>query len=257
MPRFALLITLICFALSACVTTSSKPKKKVDTNRAVQSNVNLGMNYLRLGNRDNAQRAFNTALEIDRNSAEAHQGLALVRQLNGENELAEKEFKLALNSRADFSMANIEFSYGRFLFDNKRYQEARDWFVKSSSDLSYSNRANAIYHIGLVSLKLNDLAKAQASFEHTVNLDKRNSGAALELAELSFNQEDYASTKRYLDQYLALAKHSPRSLWLGIRLERIFKNKDQEQSYALLLKNLFPYSKEHLNYKTKLEPNAP
>ncbi|HEY0894045.1 MAG TPA: type IV pilus biogenesis/stability protein PilW, partial [Cellvibrio sp.] len=39
------------------------------------------------------------------------------------------------------------------------------------------------------------------------------------------------------------------ALLLGIRLERVFGNKDKEASYLLVLKNRFPYSKEYLEYK--------
>jgi type IV pilus assembly protein PilF len=70
---------------------------------------------------------------------------------------------------------------------------------------------------------------------------------------MHFQEREYAQAKLYLDEYSANAKHTPRSLWLGIRLERIFGNKDKEASYALSLKNLHPYSKEYLDYKNYIE----
>ena len=69
-----------------------------------------------------------------------------------------------------------------------------------------------------------------------------------------FNEKNYAQSKRYLDQYSRLApQNSPRSLWLGIRIERIFGNKDKEASYALALRNLYPYSNEYLKYQATLD----
>ena len=73
--------------------------------------------------------------------------------------------------------------------------------------------------------------------------------AAIELAELYFEDRVYPDAKKYLDIFGANSRQSARSLWLGIRLERIFGNKDKEASYALALKNLHPYSKEYLEYK--------
>jgi len=49
----------------------------------------------------------------------------------------------------------------------------------------------------------------------------------------------------------SIADSSARSLMLGIRLERVFGNKDKEASLALRLKNKFPYSKELLDYQQK------
>ena len=47
--------------------------------------------------------------------------------------------------------------------------------------------------------------------------------AIIELAEIYFDEGEYAESKRYLDQYTSLApRRSPQSLWLGIRIERIF-----------------------------------
>ena len=240
----------IALSLLGCVTTFEKPERTLDKRKAVEANVKLGMNYIQRGSRDNAQRAFTNALKLDRKSAEAHQGMALIRQLNGETELAEASFKTALKSRADFSMAGIQFSYGRFLYDLTRYEDASKYFNLAAKDLDYPNRSNALYYLGLSADRLGDKIKAKASFEYALNLDPNNADTAIELAEIAFKAEQYSDSKRYLDQHSRNGKQTARSLWLGIRIERIFGNKDKEASYALALKNRFPYSKEYLEFKS-------
>ena len=69
----------------------------------------------------------------------------------------------------------------------------------------------------------------------------------------SIKKGEFADAKRFLDVYSRNARQSARSLWLGIRIERIFGNKDKEASYALALKNLHPYSREYLEYKNLIE----
>src|SRR5690606_27000557 len=98
-------------------------------------------------------------------------------------------------------------------------------------------------------LMLDDLGRAESALKHALTLDPSQDRAMIELAEIYFNQENYAEAKRYLDMYGKTTRHSARSLWLGIRLERIFGNRDQEASYALALKNLHPYSQEYLQYR--------
>ena len=68
----------------------------------------------------------------------------------------------------------------------------------------------------------------------------------------------YPASKDYFDRYAKLVKESgqpqsARSLWLGIRLERVFGNKDAEASLALQLKNNHPYSPEYLEYQNSLK----
>ena len=107
--------------------------------------------------------------------------------------------------------------------------------------------------VGRSALILGDKARAKGSFEYALNLSPRLASASLELADMYFQQRDYASAKKHLDQFSSSSKHTPRSLWLGIRIERVFENKDKEASYALALKNLHPYSKEYLDYKNYIE----
>lgn len=250
LPNLGLVsIFLSVFLLSSCVSNIDTGAPKVDKQKALEAHVKLGMNYLQKGDRDRAQRSFAKAQELDSRSAEAMQGVALVHQINGELELAEEKFKKALKLRADFSMASIELSYARFLYAAERYDEAIGFLEAASSDINYPSRVNALYLLGLCSLQLGDRVRAIGSFEHALNINPRYAPAAIELAELYFEDRVYPDAKKYLDIFGANSRQSARSLWLGIRLERIFGNKDKEASYALALKNLHPYSKEYLEYK--------
>ncbi len=242
--------------MAGCVTTMEDAGSvNVDKQQALEANVRLGMTYLQQNKREGAMRSFSKALEIDSKSAEAHLGMALLHQLNGEVKEAEANFKKALKNRVDFSRATIEFSYGRLLFEQQRYKEALLRFEAAAADYGYQKRAEVLVNVGRTALKLGDTVRAKGAFEHSLNLEARQPEASLELADLSFSQRDYSNAKKYLDQFSDASRHTPRSLWLGIRIERIFGNKDKEASYALALKNLYPYSKEYLDYKRFVEQN--
>ncbi|WP_096084448.1 type IV pilus biogenesis/stability protein PilW [Agaribacterium haliotis] len=245
-------VLLFAILLAGCVSTIDNGPK-LDKQKAVEANVKLGMNYLQKNERDRALRAFSTAQDMDAKSAEAMAGIAMVHQLNGETELADQKFRRAMKLRADFSMSSIELSYSRFLFENGRCADARPYLEKASADITYPSRGNALYLLGLCSLALGDSKRARGAFEHALNISKSNAPAALELAEMQFDDGEYSEAKRNLDLYSAYAQASARSLWLGIRIERIFGNKDKEASYALALKNLHPYSQEYLDYKNSLK----
>ncbi len=237
--------------LSGCVTTvTGGTNREKNPEKALTSHVQLGLNYLRVKNRESARFHLEKALELDKRSAAANDGMALLYQLEGENELAEKYFKAALKADSDFSRSRN--NYGSFLYQKERFTEAYKEFEKASSDLGYDARPTALVNLGRTALKLNDIDRAEAAFSHSLSLNPRNPAAIVESAEIAFNKQDYAEAKRLIDQYGKLTRHSARTLWLGIRLEQIFGNRDQEASYGLQLKSLHPYSKEYLEYKQSL-----
>jgi len=248
-----LFLATFFMCLSSCITTTDNPKRRIDKQQVLESNIKLGMAYLGQDQRDSALRSFTKALEVDDNSAEAHQGMALIHQVNGELDLAEKSYQRALNKRSDFSKADIEFTYGRFLVEKEQYQNALSYFESASRDLTYRRRVNAIFQLGLCAEKLGDETRAVGSYQHALNINNNYAPAALELAHKKFIAKDFANAKKYLDVFSKNARQSARSLWLGIRIERVFGNRDKEASYVLALKNLHPYSREYLEYKSLIE----
>lgn len=243
-----LVFVVSLFLLAACVNTvDGVEKRQIDESKVLVNQINLGMKYLGIGDREGARIHFQKALKIDKKSAEAVNGMALVYQMEGELELAEEAFKRSLTLLNPFPMGNN--NYGSFLYGQQRYEDAYQQFSIASSAVGYRNRAGALTNLGRTALKLQRPEKALASFEHAIKLDPRQSLALIELAELQFDQQNYSVSKKNLDQFGRVSNPTPRSLWLGIRIERVFGNKDKEASYALALKNLHPYSKEYLNYK--------
>ncbi len=246
------LVFFMAIFLSGCVTTvTGGTNRDKDPEKALASHVQLGLNYLRVKNRESARFHFEKALELNKKSAAANDGMALLHQLEGESELAENYFKAAIRADRDFSRSHN--NYGSFLYEKERYDEAYKEFEKASSDLGYNARPTALVNLGRTALKLNDVDRAEAAFNHALSLNPRATSAIVEAAEIAFNKQDYAEAKRLIDQYGKLTRHSARTLWLGIRLEQIFDNRDQEASYGMQLKSLHPYSKEYLEYKQSLK----
>ena len=241
--------------LNACVTTEqSSLAANADPVKAEAAYVQLGLGYLQNGNRDASKINFENALEINSRSAAANEGLALLYQLDAENKLAEKYFKQALRYDSNFSRARN--NYGSFLYKLQRYEEAYQQFDLAAKDISYDNRATALVNLGRTALKLDRRDRARASFEHALSLQPNLAVAVVELADISYQLQDYAQAKKYLDRHGELTRQTPRTLWLGIRLERKFGNRDKEMSYALQLKNLYGYSQEYLDYQAWLAANT-
>ncbi|WGL17914.1 type IV pilus biogenesis/stability protein PilW [Microbulbifer bruguierae] len=253
-PNPALLAgLLVSLLLSGCVTTNSG--RQVDLDKARETHIQLGLRYLQSGdeNREVARHHFQQALKLGKKDPQAHHGLALLYQADGENKVAESHFEKALRYDHNFSMARV--NYGAFLYKQERYQQAREQFRVASEDLAYNRRSYALANLGRAELRLHNLNGAETAFQKSLALSPDLPIALLELAELKFEKQDYSQAKQYLDRFSEKNRQIPQSLWLGIRIEKIFGNRDKERSYALALKNLFPYSAETLKYQQMMAEN--
>lgn len=234
--------------LTGCVSDGkNKPNRQVDKVKALELHIKLAQGYIDRGNRESARHHLRKATEIDRHSVDATETLARLYQLEGEPALAEESFKKAIRGKKNFTLAHN--NYGVFLFSAKRYEEALEQFELAADDLDYTGRASTLVNVGRTALLLGKRERAKAALEHAAVLDRGMADAQIELADINFQNQEYAAAKQHLDRYQALGQVTSRSLLLGIRLERVFGNKDKEASYLLLLKNRFPYSKEYLEYK--------
>ena len=234
-------------ALAACVSTVPETQYQVDEDKALSSHVELALKYIEGKNRESARHHLRRAFELDPNSVDATFAMAMLYQLEGEPKLAEEYFKKSL--RIDSHYTRARNNYGAFLYAHERYDEAYKQFEIASEELDYDNRAEVMVNLGRTALTLNKPEQAKAAFERANRINAGIPAVKYELATLYFEQGDYASAKRYLDAYSQIARPAPQTLLLGIKLERIFGNKDREASYALMLKNKYPYSQEYLEYK--------
>ncbi|SDJ83583.1 type IV pilus biogenesis/stability protein PilW [Microbulbifer yueqingensis] len=234
--------------LTGCVTTGLPDRGEVNLDKALDTHVQLGLRYLKAGgNRDLARYHFNKALELGKRDPRAHHGLALLYQADQEFEVAEDHFRKALRYGDDFSMAHT--NYGVFLYQQGRYEDALEQFRIASEDLTYNRRSYALTNLGRCARELGKEVEAEKAYTRALALDSDLPQALLDLAELKFDTGAYTEAKHYLDRYSAKNRQVPQSLWLGIRIEKIFGNRDKERSYGLALKNLYPYSAETLKYQ--------
>src|SRR5690606_12635224 len=155
-----LLLFVLALSLSACASTLP-PINEADLDKAKQTHVQLGLGYLRAGNRDSARQNFNKALEIDRRSPGALEGMALLYQLEAMDELAEEHFRKAIRADRNFSRARN--NYGSFLYEQGRFEEAYEQFERAAANLEYDGRPFALVNLGRTALKLGYVDRAESA----------------------------------------------------------------------------------------------
>jgi type IV pilus assembly protein PilF len=248
-------VFLVCLGLAlagGCVTTETGnlPKAK-PTDERLQAHLDLARGYLEQRDVGNARRPLEQALKIDPTSVEANVLMATIYQVEGENDLADATYRKAIRYDPDHAMARN--NYGGFLYAEGRFEEARRQLLVAVKDTTYTARAQAYENLALTELKLGRLEDAEKSFQRALMLNSSQPRALLELADLYFERGVYPTSKQYYDAYIRSSRQTPRSLWLGIRLARVFDDRDALASYSLALKNLYPGTDEYRQFQDTLK----
>ncbi len=239
--RIVLLISLLTLVLlGGC---SNPVREGVDPAKAAQANADLGLRYMMQGNFELAMQKLNHALTFDPDHVSANHYLGeLYRRLERYDD-ADKHFRRALYY-ADGEDSSLQNNYGSFLCSQNRISAGVKLFKKVLDNPVYPRRDQVYENLGLCFERKPDLEQAERYLRKGLELNSRAPKSLLGMARLSFAKENYLSVRAYLQRYSEVARHTPESLWLGIRVERVLGDKNALASYGLSLKGNFPNAEE-------------
>lgn len=202
--------------------------------------TSLAISYMRQNRLDIALQEAKKAVGTDPNSSNAHNVMGLIYQRLGRNALAEKHFKRALKlDQHNFYALN---AFGSFLCRLQRYDEAYIHFDNAVKNPLNRSREVALTNAGICAKSNGDLDKAETYLRSSLQFNSRHAPALAQMAELSYERGDYQAARDYLRRYAAIAKHSPKTLWTGIRVEKRLGNKKALRKYRKQLRKEFPDS---------------
>jgi type IV pilus assembly protein PilF len=249
--KFRVVVALMLGMLVAGCS-SSPSRDKVDPKEVAEANADLGLQYMLNGQYEVAMEKLKRALENNSDSVNANHYMAELHNRLGRYDDAERYYRRAV-SEAD-NDAPLNNNYGVFLCGRKKYDQAEQQFLKALENPVYRGRIDTMENIGVCMLDKPDVKKGEEYLRKTLAADPRRPKSLLGMARINFTQGNYMSTRAYLQRYLEVARHTPETLWLGIRTERILGDKDALSSYAMLLKNNFPNAEETRLYLQSTKP---
>lgn len=236
----ATLVMTALLALTACAPSAPVQKPTVDRKTLAETNLELGLQYMRGREYQTAMDKLKKAIELDPRMVEAHNAMALLHATLGQNDQAEASFKHALG--LDGANSAVLNNYGQFLCQRKRYDEGQKLFAKAAENPLYKNPEMVFFNAGSCAMNAGKLDVAEDFFRKSLEIDRTLAPALLQMADLSFQLGRHLQARGYLQRYINVAEHSPKSLWLGIQIERALGDRNAESSYALLLEKNFPDS---------------
>ncbi len=236
LSSYALLILMI-----ACAGPETQPTNESQTLEA-ENNVEEALGYLKQNNPERALNKVLLALQQDPNLAEAYKVAGLIYQQSGQPALADKYFNRAVKLEPQSPSARN--SYGKFLCQQARFKEAEENFLIAAKNPDIRTIAVAYTNAGLCALRVPDLDRAAQYFRAALEANPRMGVAYFQLARIYYQKERYPQAQRNLQTYLQYGAHTPKSLWLGIQIEKALGNRLMQERYARLLRETFPDSKE-------------
>ena len=232
---------------TGCVTVESGGRT-LKTDEAVTSRVAAGLQYLQQGSPSEARRHFSRALQLDDDSAVAHNAMALLYKYEQDPDMEEYHYKKAI--KADRSYSPAQNNYGTLLFSRGDYEDALKRFKRAANDPSYEGRGSAWENMGRCYRELGHDEDAQKAFIKALRLNPRAVLPNLELADLYYQEDRPQLAWDYYQQYVQRNnRQSARSLLLGAKLAQTLGYKDKASSYALALENIYSRSPEYREWQ--------
>jgi type IV pilus assembly protein PilF len=234
---------LIALLLGGCVTSSTSPfqSDKTSIKQAAQDNVALAIQYLKSGNRNAAMQKVQKAIEQDPDNANAYTAEALIYGANGDTDNAKSAYHTAMRKAPDDP--EIENDYAVFLCQNGDAKGSIDYFTKAAANPRYSTPDGAYSNAGMCALRIPDPAAADQYFRKALARNPTMLEPLAQLAEISYSQKNYLSTRAFIERFDSLAPNSrPDVLLLGVDNERALGNQQGAGDYAKRLLKLYPTS---------------
>lgn len=263
MNRLSKLIALLfILVLAGCAASPEEQKRERKSLEAAEVNAELGLRYMLEGNNVVALEKLERALRFNPDSVAANHYLAELYRRLDKPEDAEKYFMIAMDNAQDKDYALIN-NFGVFLCDQGRVKEAAKQFKKVLDDPLYQAKDRLYENMGLCLLRLEgeekkstekvEKEKAEELLRKALSINPKLPKSLLAMGQMSYEKENYLSARAYLQRYLEVARQTPESLWLGIRVEREMGDKNALASYALQLRQRFPNSEETKHYLDSLK----
>lgn len=209
--------------------------------------VELAMGYLEQGKTSIALDEVKLALAADPTFADAHSLRGLIYMRLNELPLAQESFLKALAVRP--RDPNILHNLGWLKCQQARYPEALADFSQALANPGYGERAKTFMAQGLCQIRAGQRREAEQSLLKAYEYDALNPVTGYNLANLLFQNADFARAQFYIRRLNNSDWANAESLWLGIKVENKMNDRIALTQLATQLEKRFPQSKEASAYR--------
>ncbi|KTC64970.1 type IV pilus assembly protein PilF (plasmid) [Legionella adelaidensis] len=234
------LSVLSCFLLISCQHNNEANEdnlsKKYNRDNAAAYNTQLGLAYLKQGNRPRAKKKLLMALKEAPDSANANAAMGYFLEKSAQYKDAEVYYKKAI-SLSQGSGAQLN-NFGTYLCRRGQYRQAEEYFLKAVKDMQYENTAGAYENAGLCVTEIPDLTQAAVYFNKALDQDPTRKQSLYELLKIEIKQDKTKEALATIAKYPTLALKDEEVLTIGAEAARKEGNADLEARFLAQLNQL-------------------
>jgi type IV pilus assembly protein PilF len=156
---------------------------------------------------------------------------------------AERYFKKAI-AKPD-PLPNAEHDYANYLCKRAEYEKAEELYRSLLDNPLYNAQARLLLSIGGCLFNQKKYDEAKNALKQSLRLAPNSTATLYTLARISHLQGDPLETRGWYQRYFQLTKNSnPEILYIAYLTEKQLGDLDSSATYALKLKNLYPLSSQ-------------
>jgi type IV pilus assembly protein PilF len=232
-----LAVFFACF-IAAC--SNNNGFKKASPAVQASTNMQLAIEYLRLGKLAASRDFMELALKQDPGSPDVQMTAGLVYERLNDMPKAERGYSTGY--RLGKTDPNIVNTYAGFLCRTGKSQAGEKLFVEVAHSPLYQTPEVALVNAGVCVRSTGDLVDAEKYFNQALTIRPNLPEAMLQLGNIAFDRGDAAQARDLVQRYLAVNPAVPEVLWLGVRAERKLGDSTSAAAYARRVQAEFPNS---------------
>ena len=227
-------------ALPACVHSGLAPGKTGA--QAAKVNVQLAIEYMKLGKLAAARETIERAMKQDADSADVQLTAGLVYERLNEAARAERAYTAA--ARLGKADPNIQNNYAGYLCRNGKTSAGEKLFNEVARNPAYQTPEVALVNAGVCVESAGDALDAQRYFTKALAIRPNTPEAILQLGNLAMDSGDAGEALGYAQRYLAANPPTAEVLWLGFRAQRKLGDSSAAAVFARRVQTEFPNSEQ-------------
>ncbi|HEX9402827.1 MAG TPA: type IV pilus biogenesis/stability protein PilW [Steroidobacteraceae bacterium] len=237
-------VKILAVALGVCAAACSHNSQFKKASPAVMAatNMQLAIEYLKLGKLASSQEFMERALSEDPGNPDVQMTAGLVYERV--NDIPKAERAYSTGYRLGKKDPNIQNSYAGFLCRTGKAVAGEKLFAAVASNPLYQTPEVALINAGVCVRGTGDLVDAERYFTRALAIHPNLPEALLQLGNIAFDRGDAAQAREIVKRYLAVNPPTSEVLWLGVRAERKLGDATTAASYARRVQTEFPDSEQ-------------
>jgi type IV pilus assembly protein PilF len=220
---------------------------KKEPAKAAIANMQLAIEYMRLGQLSNSRECIERALSEDSSNADVQMTAGLVYERINEMSKAEHAYEAA--TRLGKGDPNIANAYAVFLCRTGKTAAGQKLFQEVAVNPLYQTPWVALGNAGSCARASGDLVNAEKFFNRALAIRPNYTEGLLQLGNVAFDRGDAAQALDIVQRYLAVNPPSPEVLWLGFRAQRKLGDPVAAAVFARRVQTEFPDSEQAQNMR--------